>query len=93
MKTTAVTQRLSGLGGAKWEIHFKAREMINQGHDIVSMTIGEPDVPTPDGLMEIATRSMRKGRTGSSDGRGEKGLSLALALGLALAFRRIKIVL
>ena len=79
MKTTAVTQRLAGLGGAKWEIHFKAREMVNQGRDIVSLTIGEPDVPTPDGLMEIATQSMRKGRTGYSDGRGEKGLRRALA--------------
>ena len=79
MKTTAVTQRLAGLGGAKWEIHVKAKELINQGRDIVSLTIGEPDVSTPDGLMEIATQSMRKGRTGYSDGRGEKGLRLALA--------------
>ena len=79
MKTTAVTQRLSGLGGAKWEIHLKAKELINQGRDIVSLTIGEPDVPTPDALMQIAMQSMLKGRTGYSDGRGEKGLRLALA--------------
>ena len=79
MKITAVTQRLAGLGGTKWEIHLKAKELINQGRDIVSLTIGEPDVPTPDALMEIAMRSMRKGRTGYSDGRGEKGLRLALA--------------
>ena len=79
MKTTAVTKRLTGLGGAKWEIHLKAKELINQGRDIVSLTIGEPDVPTPDKLMEIAMQSMREGRTGYSDGRGEKGLRIALA--------------
>ena len=79
MKTTAVTRRLAGLGGAKWEIHLKAKELINQGRDIVILTIGEPDVPTPDRLIEIAMQSMRKGRTGYSDGRGEKGLRFALA--------------
>jgi arginine:pyruvate transaminase len=79
MKITAVTQRLAGLGGTKWEIHLKAKELINQGRDIISLTIGEPDVPTPDRLIEIATQSVRRGRTGYSDGRGEKGLRLALA--------------
>ena len=79
MKITAVTQRLAGLGGTKWEIHLKAKELINQGRNIVSLTIGEPDVPTPDALMEIAMKSMLKGRTGYSDGRGENGLRLALA--------------
>ena len=79
MKTTAVTLRLAGLGGAKWEIHKKAKELINQGRDIVNLTIGEPDVPTPDRLMEVATQSMRRGRTGYSDGRGEEGLRFAIA--------------
>ena len=79
MKITAMTQRLAGLGGMKWEIHLKAKELINQGRDIISLTIGEPDVPTPDALMEIAIQSMLRGRTGYSDGRGEKGLRLALA--------------
>ena len=78
MKTTEVTQRLAGLGGAKWEIHLKAKELINQGRDIVSLTIGQPDVSTPDGLLEIATQSMLRGRTGYSDGRGEKDLDLHL---------------
>ena len=37
MKITAVTQRLAGLGGMKWEIHLKAKELINQGRDIISL--------------------------------------------------------
>ncbi|MEN8742516.1 MAG: pyridoxal phosphate-dependent aminotransferase, partial [Phaeobacter gallaeciensis] len=47
MKTTDVTTRLAGLGGAKWEIHLKARAMAEAGADLVEMTIGEPDVPVP----------------------------------------------
>lgn len=79
MKTTAITSRLDGLGGAKWALHLKARDMIAAGADIVEMTIGEPDVPAPAGLMDTAVSAMRAGRTGYSDGRGEDNLRSALA--------------
>ncbi len=79
MKTTAITQRLAGLGGAKWEVHLKARDMIANGADIVEMTIGEPDVPTPTDLVETATKAAHAGRTGYSDGRGEANLRTTLA--------------
>ncbi|MVO17363.1 pyridoxal phosphate-dependent aminotransferase [Parasedimentitalea huanghaiensis] len=79
MKTTAVTQRLAGLGGAKWEVHLRAKEMVRQGADIVEMTIGEPDVPTPDIMADTAISAMKAGRTTYSDGRGEAGLLAALA--------------
>ena len=79
MRHTDITQRLAGLGGAKWEVHLKARELAAQGRDIIELTIGEPDVPTPDALIEVAADAMRRGRTGYSDGRGEDGLRAALA--------------
>ncbi len=79
MRTTDITRRLAGLGGAKWEVHLKARELAAQGRDIIELTIGEPDVPTPDALMDVAADAMRRGRTGYSDGRGETGLRAALA--------------
>lgn len=79
MKTTAITQRLAGLGGAKWEVHLKARDLIANGADIVEMTIGEPDVPTPSDLVETATKAAQAGRTGYSDGRGEANLRATLA--------------
>ncbi|SDX88729.1 arginine:pyruvate transaminase [Ruegeria halocynthiae] len=79
MKTAAVTQRLAGLGGAKWGVHLKARELIKAGADIVEMTIGEPDVPVPDTLIETTVSALRAARTGYSNGRGEAGLLDALA--------------
>ncbi len=79
MKTTSVTKRLAGLGGAKWGVHLKAREHIKAGADIVEMTIGEPDVPVPDALIEATVTSLRASRTGYSNGRGEAGLLDALA--------------
>ena len=79
MKTTSVTERLAGLGGAKWGVHLKARDLIKAGADIVEMTIGEPDVPVPAALVEATVTSLRAQRTGYSNGRGEAGLLDALA--------------
>lgn len=79
MKTTAVMERVAGLGGAKWGVHLKARALIKAGADIVEMTIGEPDVPVPEALIEATVASLRAARTGYSNGRGEAGLLDALA--------------
>lgn len=79
MRTTDVTARLASFGGAKWDLHLAARDRIAAGADIIEMTIGEPDVPVPAELLEQAIGSMRAGRTGYSDGRGEMNLRRALA--------------
>ncbi len=79
MRYAAITERLAGLGGAKWEIHARAREMKAAGEAVIELTIGEPDVPCPTELLETAARAMMSGRTGYSNGRGEPGLLRALA--------------
>ena len=79
MRQTEITCRLAGLGSAKWGVHLKAKELTAKGQDIIAMTIGEPDVPMPDELVEAAVVAMRKGRTTYSSGAGEAGLRNALA--------------
>jgi arginine:pyruvate transaminase len=79
MRYAGVTERLAGLGGSKWEIHALARAMKAEGRQVLELTIGEPDVPTPPELVAVAMRSMEDGRTGYSNGRGEPGLVRALA--------------
>ena len=79
MRYASVTSRLANLGGAKWELHARARAMKAAGHDIIELTIGEPDVPTPENLLDAAAAAMRAGRTGYSNGRGEPAVVAALA--------------
>ncbi len=79
MRYAPVTTRLAGLGGAKWEIHARARALKAAGRDVLEMTIGEPDVPTPPELIAVAAASMAAGRTGYSNGRGEPTLLAALS--------------
>lgn len=79
MRYASVTDRLAGLGGAKWALHARARALKAAGEDIIEFTIGEPDVPTPSAFIEVARQAMAAGRTGYSNGRGEPGLLDALA--------------
>ena len=79
MRYAPVTDRLADLGSAKWEIHSLGRKMKAAGEDVIELTIGEPDVPTPPDLMAVAAAAMTAGRTGYSNGRGEPGLLRALA--------------
>ncbi len=79
MKYAAITERLAHLGGAKWEVHARAKAMQAQGLPIIQLTIGEPDVATPPALIAEAQRAMDAGRLGYSNGRGEPALLEALA--------------
>ena len=79
MRYAAVTTALQGLGGEKWAVHARARALRAEGRQIIELTIGEPDVPTPPALVEAAALAMAGGRTGYSNGRGEPALVRALA--------------
>lgn len=54
---------VSGPGADAWEIHRRANQKINNGEDVVLLTIGE-DVSdtTPDEIVEQAVASLRAGR-------------------------------
>lgn len=79
MRYAAITDRLAHLGGAKWEVHLRARAMAAAGVDILSLSIGEPDTPPPMELLAKAREAMEGGRYAYSNGRGEPGLLAALA--------------
>ncbi len=79
MKYAPITDRLATLGGAKWEVHLRARAMAAAGTPILALSIGEPDMPPPRELLDRAMASMEAGRHAYSNGRGEPGLLSALA--------------
>ncbi|MGB5837527.1 MAG: pyridoxal phosphate-dependent aminotransferase [Albidovulum sp.] len=79
MTYAGILDRLAGLGGAKWGVHFATVKLAQTGRDVIDMTIGNPDVPTPDALVETAVTAMRAGRTQYSNGPGELNLRTVLA--------------
>jgi aminotransferase len=58
------------------------RTLQAQGRDIISLMRGEPDLPTPEHIVEACAKSLRAGRTGYPDNRGEKTFREAVALKL-----------
>jgi arginine:pyruvate transaminase len=60
-------------------VHFKARQLMAQGEQVILLTIGEPDLPAPPELVQATCDAMRQGRTGYSNGRGEPATLKALA--------------
>ena len=79
MRFAPIVDRLSGLGGAKWAVHSRAKDMQAAGRDIIKLSIGEPDVPPAPALLEAAKAGIDAGRLGYSNGRGEPKLLDALA--------------
>ncbi|MEM8924611.1 MAG: pyridoxal phosphate-dependent aminotransferase [Actinomycetota bacterium] len=79
MRYSDTIARLGAAGPDGWGLFKRARAMIADGHDIVEMAIGEPDVPTPDVIVEATVDALRRGRTVYASGAGEPALRTALA--------------
>lgn len=79
MHYARITERMNNKGSHKWAVHMRAREMKAAGVDIIELTIGEPDIPTPPDMIDEAARSMRAGRTRYTSGRGEPSILAALS--------------
>ena len=65
--------------GAIIRMAQKSRQLRALGHDVVSLTVGEPDFDTPDNIQRAATEAMRAGYTHYSPVQGIPELRAAIA--------------
>ncbi|QDL90649.1 pyridoxal phosphate-dependent aminotransferase [Paroceanicella profunda] len=79
MRYASITKRLEGLGSGKWAVHRAGRRRMAEGHDVIELTIGEPDIAPDPGLLQACSDALFAGRIRYSDGRGEPALLDALA--------------
>jgi aspartate/methionine/tyrosine aminotransferase len=78
-----LADRLTGLKPtAVNAILAEVRECQAQGKSLVSLMRGEPDLKTPEHIVEACTRSLRNGRTTYPDNRGEKTFRESVAVKL-----------
>lgn len=61
------------------EITEKARKMQAAGTDVISLSIGEPDFPTPTHITDACIDALRRGETHYAPGKGIPGLVSAIA--------------
>jgi aspartate aminotransferase len=65
--------------GAIIRMAQKSRDLRSNGHDVVSLTVGEPDFDTPDNIQQAATSAMKAGFTHYSPVAGIPELRAAVA--------------
>src|SRR5215468_11350516 len=59
-------------------IATKARELIAQGRDVISLSAGEPDFDTPENIKQAAVKALREGKTKYTDVDGIPELKAAI---------------
>lgn len=74
-----VATNLQTVGPRGFEIHLEGVERAQKGEDILFLSIGDPDFPTPVYITEGLVRSLQSGRTHYSPAGGEPELRDALA--------------
>ncbi|PLV56276.1 aspartate aminotransferase [Thermotoga sp. SG1] len=61
------------------ELDAKAKALIKKGEDVINLTAGEPDFPTPEPVLEAAKSFLEKGQIKYTDPRGIYELREAIA--------------
>ena len=73
------TRRISARPGGGWAIHFEAVERAARGEDVILLSIGDHEFPTPEPIVEAAVRALRAGRHHYTPAAGIPELRRAIA--------------
>jgi arginine:pyruvate transaminase len=79
MKLAAIASRLATLGSDKWAVHINGKRRKARGENLIFLSIGEPDLPPPEAVLNAARSNIRQGRLGYAPGNGERGVRESLA--------------
>lgn len=79
MRFSPFVERISGDGVAAWDIHNAAYEAKRRGEDVIILSVGDPDFPTPDFITDAAIHALREGDTHYTEIAGRQALREAIA--------------
>jgi arginine:pyruvate transaminase len=79
MKFSRASDRMAVDTSTLWGVHDRACALQGAGEDIILFSIGDPDLPTLDFIVDHAVTSLKAGRTHYSPGAGEVELRQAIA--------------
>ncbi len=79
MRFSPRVDRSSGPGSGGWSIQQEAALLRDSGRDVIFLTVGDPDQPTPAAVIEATIGALRRGRTGYAPTIGYPQLRAAIA--------------
>ncbi len=88
MRFSPFVERISGQGVAAWDIHNAAFEARRCGEDVIILSVGDPDFPTPDFITDAAIQALREGDTHYAEIAGRLALREAIAARYGKLFDR-----
>jgi len=88
MRFSPFVQRITGDGVAAWDIHYAAYEAQRRGEDVIILSVGDPDFPTPDFITDAAIHALREGDTHYTEIAGRLKLREAIAARHSPLFHR-----
>lgn len=79
MRFSPFVERIAGHGVAAWDIHHAAFDAERDGEDVIILSVGDPDFPTPHFITDAAVQALRSGDTHYTDVAGRPSLRQAIA--------------
>lgn len=79
MDFSPLVEALHNEGSRGWEVHDLAEAARDRGEDVIILSIGDPDFPTPEPIVDSAVAALRAGDTHYSAMSGRKELRSAIA--------------
>lgn len=63
MNFSPLVERIAGEGAAAWDLHAEAVAARSRGEDVILLSVGDPDLDTPEPITEAAISALRAGDT------------------------------
>jgi aspartate/methionine/tyrosine aminotransferase len=83
MDYSPLVECIAGEGAEAWTIHTEAMEARARGEDIILLSVGDPDLDTPQPVVDSAIAALREGDTHYTELIGEPRLRAAIAADFA----------
>lgn len=79
METIKIAGKMSRIAQSASSVATqKARELRAEGHDVITLSVGEPDFPTPEHVIDAAAKAARRGETRYTNAAGTPELKQAV---------------
>src|SRR5699024_8419049 len=79
MEYSPLVERIAGEGAQAWEIHTAAVKAKNECEDVILLSVGDPDLATPEPVVDSAVTALRDGDTHYTEVTGNLRLRTLIA--------------
>jgi arginine:pyruvate transaminase len=79
MRFSPLVERVASHGAGAWRVHIAAAQLRDAGHDVIFLTVGDPDQAAPEAVIEATIDALRQRRTGYAPTVGHPRLRAAIA--------------